>query len=90
MASFKNVPRTDLRKKFPGTPPEGIDFLDKLLVFNPYFRMTLEDAINHPFFDNVRSEHNNCDGSKVILDFEKKELEIHDLRKLFIKEISHF
>lgn len=40
--------------KYPGAPPEAIDFLNKALVFNPFFRMNLQDAIAHPLFNNVR------------------------------------
>lgn len=54
--SFDHLPRVNLKDKFPGIPDDGIDFLDKLLQFNPYFRMTLDQAINHSFFEDIRSE----------------------------------
>jgi hypothetical protein len=40
--TFSNLPRADLQAKYPGSPPEAIDFLEKILVFNPYFRISLE------------------------------------------------
>lgn len=43
-----------MQMKYPGAPPQAIDFLNKILIFNPYFRMSLEDSLSHPFFDNVR------------------------------------
>jgi mitogen-activated protein kinase 1/3 len=46
--------KMDLQLKYPGAPPEAIDLLHKILVFNPYFRISLKDAINHPVFDKVR------------------------------------
>ena len=52
--SFPYIDRIDLMKKYPGAPIEAIDFLYKILVFNPYFRMSLEDALNHSMFENVR------------------------------------
>lgn len=54
LQSFKYVPRMNLKSKFPGASPESIDFLNKTLILNPYFRISLEDAMNHPLFDNVR------------------------------------
>lgn len=39
--SFPKTERVDLQKKYPGSPLEAIDFLNKVLVFNPYFRMSL-------------------------------------------------
>ena len=44
----------DLSQKYPGAPPEAVDFLYKILVFNPYFRIPLKDALEHPLFDEVR------------------------------------
>jgi len=52
--SFPYNEKADLSLKYPGAPKEAIDFLDKILVFNPYFRMSLEDALAHTLFDNVR------------------------------------
>jgi mitogen-activated protein kinase 1/3 len=53
--SFPFVPRMDLNMKFPGASAVAIDFLNKTLVLNPYFRISLEEAVNHPLFDNVRT-----------------------------------
>ena len=39
--SFPWNPRVDLTNKYPGAPTEAIDFLYKILVFNPYFRLSL-------------------------------------------------
>jgi len=33
---------------------EAIDFLQRCLVFNPFFRLTLGDAINHPLFKDIK------------------------------------
>lgn len=40
--TFKDLKREDLQAKYPGSPAEAIDFLEKILVFNPYFRISLE------------------------------------------------
>lgn len=53
--SFPFVPRMDLQSKFPGASAESIDFLNKTLVMNPYFRISVEEAVNHPLFDSVRT-----------------------------------
>ena len=54
--TFQNLPRENLQAKYPGSPPEAIDFLEKILVFNPYFRSSLADCLDHPLFKNVRKE----------------------------------
>lgn len=84
-------PKVDLRKMYPGATDEAIDFLQKTLVFNPYFRITLEDCFKHPFFAKVRKEEKEkIIGSPVSLDFEKLDLDKRTLRELFLQEISNY
>ena len=40
---------------FPVAPPDALDLLGKLLQFNPAKRITVEEALRHPF---VRQFHN--------------------------------
>ena len=44
----------DLAAKFPGTDPLALDLLAKLLTFDPDNRITVRDAVRHPYFDAVR------------------------------------
>lgn len=91
LESFKPQPRVDLKDKYPGCTPEAIDFLNKLLVFNPHFRMTLDEAIKHPFMDSVRTDKTqNNFGSKIDFDFDKEDLTNAQLRQLFINEIMMY
>lgn len=55
LESFPYNGRADMSLKYTGATKESIDFLNKILVFNPHFRMSLTDAINHPLFDDVRN-----------------------------------
>lgn len=54
LEGFQGQPPADLSQKYPGATQEAIDFLQKTLVFNPFFRMTLNDAINHQLFKEVK------------------------------------
>jgi mitogen-activated protein kinase 1/3 len=54
LESFPYQKRADLKLKYPGAPPEALEFLYSILTFNPYFRMSLADALSHPLFDKVR------------------------------------
>mmetsp|Transcript_2380 Transcript_2380/g.3633 ORF Transcript_2380/g.3633 Transcript_2380/m.3633 type:complete len:84 (-) Transcript_2380:21-272(-) len=77
--------------KYPGATPEAIDFLNKILVFNPYFRMSLEEALNHPLFNNVRRpQAEGFVGKPIELEFEKMQLDKSILRELFLKEIYSY
>jgi hypothetical protein len=75
-----------LQAKYPGSPPEAIDFLEKILVFNPYFRTSLGDCLEHPLFKNVRKEkqYETIKGKPVVLDFEKEELTKDRMRELML------
>jgi mitogen-activated protein kinase 1/3 len=76
---------------YPGATEEALDFLSKTLVFNPYFRISLEDCFKHPFFTKVRkADKENIPAQPVDLEFEKMELDKKTLRELFLLEISHY
>jgi hypothetical protein len=46
--------------------------LNKILVFNPYFRMSLDDALNHEMFKNVRRpQAEKYVGKPIELEFEQ-------------------
>ncbi|KAH9161865.1 hypothetical protein LEN26_001218 [Aphanomyces euteiches] len=57
---LRQVPKKapiDLKELYPGAPPEALDLLDKLLKFNPAKRLTVEEALNHPFLAEVPNLH---------------------------------
>lgn len=56
LKSFPYIGRAELSAKYPAATPEAIDFLNKVLVFNPFFRLSLDEALAHPLFDNVRNK----------------------------------
>lgn len=80
-----------MSKKYPGAPPEAINFLNNILVFNPYFRMSLDDALNHKLFDQVRRpQAESFRGKPIELEFEKMTLDKKSLRVLFLQEINQY
>ncbi|XP_011014239.1 PREDICTED: cyclin-dependent kinase 10-like [Populus euphratica] len=60
-ANFVKQPYNQLRKKFPFTPftgspvlsDSGFDLLNRLLTYDPEKRITADDALNHPWFNEV-------------------------------------
>ncbi len=46
----------NLRQRFFYASATGIDLLTKMLAFNPKNRITAEEALKHPYFDDVRSK----------------------------------
>lgn len=46
--------KVNLATIYPGAGEEAIDLLHRVLIFNPYFRITIDECLDHPFFKKVR------------------------------------
>ena len=80
-----------MQMKYPGAPPQAIDFLNKILIFNPYFRISVKDCLEHPLFSQVRNiEKETIPIKPIELEFEKIELNKEKLRALILQECSFF
>lgn len=91
LKSFTPNPRTDMQAKYPGTSTEGIDLLNRMLQLNPYFRISVDEALNHPFFTRVKKPHKEKESNvQIVLDFEAETLDRTRLRQLFVEIILDF
>lgn len=85
LKGFSNIPALDLSMKYPGAGQDAIDFLQKTILFNPFFRLTLQQAIDHPLFEQVKeSAKVNTEGKPIDVDFENMELNTDTLKELFL------
>ncbi len=53
------LPHQDSKKLsdyFPGTDPDALDLLERMLAFNPYYRITAKEALRHKYFGGVRDK----------------------------------
>ena len=91
LETFAQTERADLTAKYPGSSPEAIDFLKKVLVFNPYYRISLKECLEHPLFAVVRNQaRENAFTQPVTLEFEKEDLNRDKLRQLILHECSFY
>jgi len=62
-----------------------------MLQFNPYFRISVDEALAHPFFTRVRKPHKERESElQIVLDFEAETLDRARLRELFVEIIMDF
>lgn len=91
LSAFPKSERVNLATVYPGAGEEAIDLLHKILVFNPYFRLTIDDCLEHTFFKKCRKSEKEQDAKEVIqFDWEKEHLDRQLLRQHFIEEILFF
>lgn len=79
-------------KRFPSCEPSGLKLLAEMLQFNPFFRPTIEECLQSPYFEKVSQfsavQHAP---SKVDFAFEHaKYTSFGELRKLIVKEIGYY
>jgi mitogen-activated protein kinase 1/3 len=92
LQSLKYKPKKDLKQKFPGSSADSLDLLNKMLEFNPYKRISLNDSLNHSFFIDVKDENKEKEADfSLEFEFENDEnLTMEKLRALFIKVIKSY
>ena len=93
LESFPKIAGIDLRQKFPGTPEELINLMQRMLQFNPAKRITIEEALSDPYFDDIRDENlETADlqvGMDLAFDSENENLSIQQIKDKFIQLIKN-
>ncbi|XWS53224.1 hypothetical protein CRYUN_Cryun11dG0139500 [Craigia yunnanensis] len=84
-------PKQPFADKFPDVSPVAIDLAEKMLVFDPSKRITVEEALNHPFLSSLHeiNEEPTCPSS-FIFDFEQTTLNEEDIKELIWRESLNF
>lgn len=61
LSIFHSRDRKDTSKFYPHAGPDALDLLDKILVFNPYFRLTVDQALEHEYLRDIRDISSEID-----------------------------
>jgi len=91
ISSLPYKPPIPPERIYPNANPEAIDLLQKMLVFSPMKRITVEDALAHPY---LASLHDPSDEplahAEFLFDFERMPLNKQTLRELVSHEMLAF
>ncbi|CAJ1014574.1 Protein kinase domain/Protein tyrosine kinase, putative [Leishmania shawi] len=83
-------PRPDWRQRYPNASAEALDLLRRMLVFNPKQRITVLQAMRHPFLDQL---HDDADDSITYTPFhfdEQKQKTVLDVKRAIYEESVKF
>lgn len=77
---------------YPNANPAALDLLEKLLTFNPAKRITVEDALKHPYLSLYHDPNDEPNAQPIpddFFDFDKKkdDLSIEELKQLLYNEV---
>jgi len=87
--------RVAFSKLYKSASPLALDLLQKMLQFSPTLRISVDDALAHPYFAELRQpEHETIDAAKQAFDFSfetKQDLRVEKtIRDLVREEVQHF
>ena len=87
------IPAQSFEALFPTADEEAIDLLHQMLELYPPRRITVQQAMDHPYFDAVREMY---EGEDPIMpegfefEFEKRDLSVSEFRELIRQEALSF
>jgi mitogen-activated protein kinase 1/3 len=82
---------TPLSQLFPNADPDGLNLLTKMLVFNPEDRITVDQALEHPYFECIRELEDERECAPLFdFSFENGTLKRPQIRRLIFEDCCEF
>ncbi|KAF5191617.1 Mitogen-activated protein kinase [Thalictrum thalictroides] len=84
-------PRRSLARVFPHVHPEAIDLVEKMLTFDPTKRITVEEALAHPYLAMLHNKDDEQICAKPFsFQFEKQALLEEEMKEMIYRESLSF
>jgi mitogen-activated protein kinase 1/3 len=92
LKSFIPRPKINLIEMYPGTNPELLQLMNRMLEFNPEKRITIKEALKTPYFDDVRLHEleKEAEHPAYIKFDDKEEISLEAIKEYFLNEIMKF
>lgn len=90
---LKKTKPKSFKSLYPDANPLAIDLLEKMLVFNPDKRISVEEALQHPYLRDLVEDlanHKVACQETFNFDFEKESSTKESLKRLLAEEICHY
>lgn len=84
------MPKKSFPSLFPSANPDALDLLDRMLAFDPSTRISVEQALEHPYLSiwHDASDEPDCP-TTFNFDFEVVE-DVPEMRKMILDEVYRF
>ena len=88
---FKNIPKKDFKNILKSENPLAVDLVEKMLVFNPEKRYSIEQCLEHPYLKNMREGiEDPVFNGKINLEFDDKNTTFSLFFIYLVNEVSSF
>ena len=91
MQRLKGRPKVPWRNLYPSANSSALDLLEKLLQFNPGKRITVEEALAHPYFASLHDEAEEpvCD-KEFDFSYEQDDTCVEEVKALLLEIVAEY
>ena len=84
------MPKVAFQKLFPQANPQALDLLDRMLAFDPASRISVEEALEHPYL-HIWHDATDEPSCPQTFDFAFEVVEdVQEMRKMILEEVNRF